>query len=71
MVREESARNVIRNVEAIDILLDIMALCISAFVVAPMGYATGECDSSARKKYLERRKKDVTELVINGLRKLQ
>jgi hypothetical protein len=45
-----------------------MSLCLSAFIVAPMGYASSECDSSERKEYLEHRRKDITELVIGGLR---
>ena len=69
MVEEEVERGTIREVQAIDVLLDIMSLCISTFIVAPMGYARGECDSSERKGYLERRKQAVTTLVINGLKK--
>ena len=69
MVEEEIAKGTIRDVETIDIMLNIMSLCLSSFIVAPKGYGIHECDSSARKVYLERRKKDVTELVINGLRK--
>lgn len=67
MVEEESAKGTIRNVLAIDILLNVMSLCISTFIMAPMGYARGECDSSTRKEYLTHRKQDVTELIINGL----
>lgn len=67
MVEEESAKGTIRNVLAIDILLNVMSLCISTFIMAPMGYARGECDSNTRKEYLTHRKQDVTELIINGL----
>ena len=69
MVRGEITKGTIRDVQTIDIVLNIMSLCLSSFIVAPKGYGIHECDSSARKVYLERRKKDVTELVINGLRK--
>lgn len=68
MVREEIAKGTIRDIQAIDLLLDIMSLCISTFIVAPMGYARGECDSSERKEYLEGRKQAVTDLVINGIK---
>lgn len=71
MVEEEVAKGTIRPVLPIDLLLDIMSLCLSTFIVAPMGYAHGECDSSARKKYLERRKQAVTDLVINGLKQTE
>ena len=67
MVEEESAKGAIRNVLAIDILLNVMSLCISTFIMAPMGYARGECDSNTRKEYLTHRKQDVTDLIINGL----
>jgi AcrR family transcriptional regulator len=67
MVEEESAKGTIRNVLAIDILLNVMSLCISTFIMAPMGYARGECDSNTRKEYLTHRKQDVTDLIINGL----
>lgn len=69
MVQEEVAKGTIREVQAIDVLLDIMSLCISTFIVAPMGFAHGECDTDARKEYLAHRKSAVTELVISGLRK--
>ena len=68
MVRDEIAKGTIRDIQAIDLLLDIMSLCISTFIVAPMGYARGECDSSERKEYLEGRKQAVTDLVINGIK---
>lgn len=69
MVQEEVAKGTIREVQAIDVLLDIMSLCISTFIVAPMGFAHGECDTDSRKEYLAHRKAAVTELVISGLRK--
>lgn len=70
MVQEEIQQGTIREIEAIDLVLDIMALCLSAFVVAPMGFGSSECDGVARREYLERRKEDITTLVVNGLRKL-
>jgi AcrR family transcriptional regulator len=70
MVEEEVQKGTIREVQAIDLVLNIMALCLSSFVVAPMGFASSECDVAARREYLERRKEDVTALVINGLRKI-
>lgn len=69
MVETEKAKGTIRDIMPIDLLLDIMSLCISTFIVAPMGFARGECDSSARKQYLERRKQDVTDLILRGIRK--
>ena len=68
MVEEEIAGGKIRNILPIDLLLDIMSLTISAFIVAPMGYALGECDSNARKAYIERRKNDIRDLVLNGIK---
>ena len=69
MVEEEVAKGTIREILAIDLLLDIMALTISAFIVAPLGFAIGECGSTARKEYLDRRKEDVKSLVVNGIKK--
>ena len=68
MVDEEVAKGTIRRILAIDLLLDIISLTISAFIIAPMGFATGECDPNSRKEYLERRRNDVRTLVINGIR---
>ena len=68
MMDEEVAKGTIRRILAIDLLLDIISLTISAFIIAPMGFATGECDSNSRKEYLERRRNDVRNLVINGIR---
>lgn len=70
MVQEEIQNGTIREVRAIDLVLDIMALCLTSFIVAPMGFASSECDSQVRKEYLERRKEDVTSLIVNGLRKV-
>ena len=70
MVQEEVRKGTIRDVQAIDLVLNIMALCLSSFVVAPMGFASSECDVAARREYLERRKEDVTALVVNGLRNI-
>lgn len=69
MVREEISKGTIREVEAIDLLLDIMSLTLSAFIISPMGYANDECDSKARKAYLEGRRSDIKSLVINGIKK--
>ena len=69
MVREEIAKGTIRPVETIDLVLDVMSLCLSSFIVAPMGFASSECDHNERKDYLDRRKTDITELVINGLKR--
>ena len=68
MVNEEVSKGTIRDVLAIDLLLDIMSLTISAFIVAPMGYAIGECDLNSRKQYLDRRRNDVRTLILNGIR---
>jgi AcrR family transcriptional regulator len=69
MVHDEIAKGTIRPIETIDLVLDVMSLCLSSFIVAPMGFASSECDHDERKDYLERRKTDVTELVINGLKR--
>jgi len=68
MVMEENKKGTIQDVEAIDILLNIMSLTISAFIVAPKGFARDECDSNARKEYLSSRKENIKSLIINGLR---
>lgn len=68
MVEEEVRRGTIRKVEASDLLIDIMSLCISTFIIAPMGYAIGECDTSERRVYLDHRKQAVKDLVVNGLK---
>ena len=69
MVQDEIAKGSIRSVETIDLVLDVMSLCLSSFIVAPMGFASSECDHNERKDYLDRRKTDITELVINGLKR--
>ena len=67
MVRDEISNGSIREIKPIDLLLNIMSLTISAFIVAPKGFARDECDSSARKEYLAHRKENIKELVTNGL----
>lgn len=69
MVEEEIEAGRIRKMRAIDLLMNIMSLTITSFIVAPKGYAIGECDSNLRKAYLENRREDVKELIVNGMRK--
>ena len=68
MVNEEVTRGTIRNIEPIDLLMNIMSLTISAFIVAPKGFASDECDKSARKAYLDHRREDVRELIVSGIK---
>ena len=67
MVEEEVTSGKIRKIEPIDLLLNIMSLTISAFIVAPKGFAIGECDRNERKDYLGHRKEDIKNLIVNGL----
>ena len=69
MVKEEVEKGLIRNIEPIDLLMNIMSLTISAFIVAPKGFASGECDRNARKAYLDHRREDVKNLIVNGMTK--
>ncbi len=68
MVEEEIASGHIRSIKAIDLLMNIMSLTISAFIVAPKGFASGECDSNLRKSYLDARREDIKNLIINGIK---
>lgn len=69
MVSEEIESDRIRPIRAIDLLMNIMSLTISVFIVAPKGFASGECDSNLRKDYLDSRREDIKDLIVNGLRK--
>lgn len=69
MVAEEIAAGRIREMRAIDLLMNIMSLTISVFIVAPKGFASGECDSNLRKEYLDQRKEDIKLLIVNGIRR--
>lgn len=69
MVKEEVEKGLIRNIEPIDLLMNIMSLTISAFIVAPKGFASGECDRNARKAYLDHRREDIKNLIVNGMTK--
>ena len=68
MVEEEIRSGRIRRIKAIDLLLNIMSLTISAFIVAPKGFASGECDSDLRKSYLDDRREDIKNLIVNGIK---
>lgn len=68
MVEEEIRSGRIRRIKAIDLLLNIMSLTISAFIVAPKGFASGECDSDLRKSYLDDRRADIKNLIVNGIK---
>ena len=69
MVKEEVQKGDIREIEPIDLLMNIMSLTISAFIVAPKGFASGECDRNSRKAYLDHRREDIKNLIINGMTK--
>ncbi len=68
MVDEEISAGRVRQMKAIDLLMNIMSLTLSAFIVAPKGFAIGECDSNLRRSYLDNRREDVKSLVINGIK---
>ncbi len=68
MVDDEINAGRIRRIKAIDLLLNIMSLTISAFIVAPKGFANGECDSGLRKSYLDDRREDIKNLIVNGIK---
>ena len=68
MVNEEIEKGTIRQIRPIDLLMNIMSLTISAFIVAPKGFASDECDKSARKAYLDHRREDVKELIVSGIK---
>lgn len=68
MVEEEISSGRIRSIRAIDLLINIMSLTISAFIVAPKGFASRECDSDLRKSYLDNRREDIKNLIINGIK---
>ena len=68
MVAEEISAGRIRPMRAIDLLMNIMSLTISSFIVAPKGFASRECDSNLRKEYLDNRREDVKNLIVNGIR---
>ena len=67
MVQEEIDAGRIRQMRAIDLLMNIMSLTISSFIVAPKGFAMGECDSNLRKSYLDMRREDVKMLIVHGM----
>ena len=68
MVHAEVTKGTIRNIEPIDLLMNIMSLTISAFIVAPKGFASDECDKNARKAYIDHRREDVKELIVCGIK---
>ena len=68
MVQEETDAGKIRVIRPIDLLMNIMSLTLSAFIVAPKGFAIGECDSNHRKSYLDARREDIKNLIINGIK---
>ena len=68
MVEEEINAGRIRQIRALDLLLNIMSLTISVFIVAPKGFANGECDSRLRKNYLDSRREEIKHLIVNGIR---
>ena len=69
MVEVEIEAGRVRKMRPIDLLMNIMSLTISAFIVAPKGFASGECDSNLRKSYLDQRKEDIKELIVRGMSK--
>ena len=69
MVDEEIESGRIREIRALDLLMNIMSLTISVFIVAPKGFASGECDQNLRKTYLDNRREEIKMLIVNGLRK--
>lgn len=70
IVKQEIESGVIRPIETLNLLLDIMSLCAFTFISLPM-YATWlEKDESEIDYYIEDRKKEILLFVRNGLQPL-
>lgn len=66
-VREAQRKGLIREVEPIDLLLDIVSLTIYSFTLAPVYIDFLDLDDRATKDFLARRKKEVLTLLKKGL----
>ncbi|MBQ1851403.1 MAG: hypothetical protein II138_02915, partial [Paludibacteraceae bacterium] len=67
IVKHEIEKGVIRPIETLNLLLDIISLCAFTFISLPM-YATWlEKDESEVDYYIEDRKKEILLFVRNGL----
>lgn len=70
-VREEVAKGHVRPLETFDLMMNIISLCVSTLVSKPIiqqAVFGGDCDTT--EEYLDHRKQEITNLIINGIKPL-
>lgn len=68
MVKEEIKKGNIGPVETMDLTLDVISLIVFTFISLPLYSDLFQQNEEQIKEYLERRKKDVVQLIMNSLR---
>jgi len=69
VIRKEIRKGVIRPVKTTDLLLNIISLNVSAFVAAQIFFDMDtEKDNKKLKLFLEERKKNNVEIIINSIK---
>ncbi|MGN0034039.1 MAG: TetR/AcrR family transcriptional regulator [Candidatus Limimorpha sp.] len=64
----ERQKGYIRNISTADLLLDIISLTVFTFISKPIIIGLFELDENQNQEYINHRKKEITTLIINGIR---
>lgn len=67
-IQEEKQKGNIRDINTFDLLIDIISLTAFTFISKPILYELFDLDDTQKQEYISHRKKEITTLIINGIR---
>ena len=68
-VQEEVKKGIIRPINPLQLLLNIISLCVFPFVARPMFQVVTNIDKAMFDKILDQRKVDVSKFIIDAIKK--
>ena len=68
-LEKENEQGIIKKVEPLQLLLNVLSLCIFPFVAKPMIQIITGMDGTGFNEMMEQRKREVSTLIINSIKK--
>jgi len=67
-IRAEVAKGSIRKVEPFNLVMDIVCLCLSAFIAMPIVKRVAQDNEEVMNAYLDMRRTEISEVIISGIK---
>lgn len=68
-LEREARRGIIKKVDPLELLLNVLALCVFPFVARPIVQLIGSKDREQFNEMMQKRKKEVPKMIINYIKK--